>query len=56
MFEEYEDCPPPAEVSQELFAQWRAPRRGQQNPEKLDNPSIPHEKITNDDEDNLLTI
>jgi len=30
--------PPPAGITPEIFAEWRSPRRGRANPERLDNP------------------
>ncbi len=37
-WQEDEDVPPGPEVTPELFLEWRSPRFGRSNPERLDNP------------------
>ena len=38
MDDEITELIPPEEVTKEVFAEWRSPRRGAANPERLDNP------------------
>lgn len=36
--EEFDELPPPTEVTPKLFGKWRSPRLGTSNPERMDNP------------------